>query len=393
MGRALTAYLVVNARMRLAASFCRELSEPSPRPRRLPKRSQSIAKGHTAARVALWRALHVEAAPLPHVLEDQIGLKLLAPDEGWRSRGDMDPQFTRPFRASIVAHAHFIEDLVAEQAAPGVSQYVILGAGLDTFAQRRLQAEPRLIGLRPSGVLMDTFKRFNFKLSFDKQKISRVPEQVQIDRSLAFLKAIGQIDPILKNWFLCADGKDEGLTHNVLLDRSSLLREIASWKDSDSDVNDMSFVLWNGVSDPLKGGLSITYHARSGGSLPAGIEFSEAGTLIRCLQDPRQGIVELMATATDLWPEIYWGVAAPSEYLRKQRTFQDRQTVGWIGYCPHPLPTADFPDLAELRPTRSQGTIIVSCADIMDEKNVQHVKVVGESDIKLMELGLLPARS
>lgn len=33
---------------------------------------------------------------------------------------------------------------------------------------------------------MDTFKRFNFKLSFDKQKIAQVTEQEQIDRSLAF---------------------------------------------------------------------------------------------------------------------------------------------------------------------------------------------------------------
>jgi len=239
---------------------------------------------------------------------------------------------------------------------------------------------------------MDTFKRFNFKLSFDKQKIAQVTEQQQIDRSLAFLKAIGEIDPILKNWFLCAEGKDDGLTHNVLLDPSSLRREIASWKDSDFDVNDMSFVLWNGISDPLKGGLSLTYHARSGGSLPAGIEFSEAGTLVRCLPDPRQGIVELMNAAVDLWPEIYWGVAAPNEYFRKQRVFQDRQTIGWIGYCPHPLSAADFPEVAELRPTQSKGTIVVACPGIMDEKNVQHVQVVGDTDIKLVELGLLPGR-
>lgn len=45
--------------------------------------------------------------------------------------------FTRPFRASIVARARFVEDLLAEQLAGGVTQYVILGAGLDTFAQRR----------------------------------------------------------------------------------------------------------------------------------------------------------------------------------------------------------------------------------------------------------------
>ncbi|MFM0368886.1 class I SAM-dependent methyltransferase [Paraburkholderia aspalathi] len=98
---------------------------------------QDAAPDSTAARVALWRALHVWSDPPPHVLEDVIGLKLLAPDEGWRSRGDMDPQFTRPFRASIVARARFIEDLVVEQAGRGLDQYVILGAGLDSFAQRR----------------------------------------------------------------------------------------------------------------------------------------------------------------------------------------------------------------------------------------------------------------
>ena len=90
----------------------------------------------TALRVALWRALHVLADPAPHVFEDTWGLRLAAPAEGWRERGDMDPTFTKPFRASIVARARFIEDLILEHAQRGVSQYVILGAGLDTFAQR-----------------------------------------------------------------------------------------------------------------------------------------------------------------------------------------------------------------------------------------------------------------
>jgi methyltransferase (TIGR00027 family) len=105
---------------------------------------QDIAPDSTAARVALWRALHVEIDPPPHVLEDGIGLRLLAPDHGWRHRGDMDPQFTRPFRASIVGRARFIEDLIEEQAGRGLSQYVILGAGLDSFAQRRPEIACRL---------------------------------------------------------------------------------------------------------------------------------------------------------------------------------------------------------------------------------------------------------
>ncbi|AOI60295.1 class I SAM-dependent methyltransferase [Burkholderia diffusa] len=98
----------------------------------------------TAARVALWRALHVEFDAPPHVLADEVGLRLLAPASGWQQRGDMDPRFTRPFRASIVARARFIEDLVVEQAARGVSQYVILGAGLDSFVQRRPEMASRL---------------------------------------------------------------------------------------------------------------------------------------------------------------------------------------------------------------------------------------------------------
>lgn len=92
---------------------------------------------HTAVRVALWRALHVLVDAPPHVLVDEIGLKLTAPDENWRQRSDMHPEGTRGYRASIVGRARVIEDLVQEQLQKGVGQYVILGAGLDTFAQRR----------------------------------------------------------------------------------------------------------------------------------------------------------------------------------------------------------------------------------------------------------------
>src|SRR5690348_5061098 len=97
---------------------------------------QAVAPDSMAVRVALWRALHVEVDPPPHVLEDKIGIQLVDPEEGWRNRPDM-ATFTRLFRASILARARFIEDLLVEQAARGVGQYVLLGAGLDTFVQRR----------------------------------------------------------------------------------------------------------------------------------------------------------------------------------------------------------------------------------------------------------------
>jgi len=97
---------------------------------------QVLTPDNTAVRTALWRALHVLADPPPHVFDDTIGLELAAPEDGWRERPDMSA-FTRPFRASTLARARFIEDLVADEAARGIDQYVILGAGLDTFAQRR----------------------------------------------------------------------------------------------------------------------------------------------------------------------------------------------------------------------------------------------------------------
>src|SRR5438034_9965851 len=99
----------------------------------------------TAVRVALWRAMHVQIDPPPHVLDDEVGLRLAAPDEAWRQRPDMHPEGTKPFRASIVARARFIEDLVVEQSGHGIGQYVILGAGLDTFVQRRPEIASRLL--------------------------------------------------------------------------------------------------------------------------------------------------------------------------------------------------------------------------------------------------------
>lgn len=99
-------------------------------------KSQIIAPEHTAVRVALWRALHVKIDPAPHIFTDTIGEKIVG-EENWESRPDMNPDFSKSMRASIVGRARFIEDTLLEQTKHGVNQYVILGAGLDTFAFRR----------------------------------------------------------------------------------------------------------------------------------------------------------------------------------------------------------------------------------------------------------------
>ena len=103
--------------------------------RRMEQNKKITGPDNTAVRTALWRALHVQVDARPHILEDEIGLKLIAPPDDWQQRPGM--KFTKRLRASIIARARFIEDLIIEQSKQGINQYIILGAGLDTFAQRR----------------------------------------------------------------------------------------------------------------------------------------------------------------------------------------------------------------------------------------------------------------
>ena len=99
------------------------------------------APDSSAVRTALWRALHVEVDAPPHLIDDGIGLALADPEEGWRERPDMHPVGTSGFRAAIVARTRFVEDLVVDE---GIGQYVLLGAGLDTFVLRHPELSDRV---------------------------------------------------------------------------------------------------------------------------------------------------------------------------------------------------------------------------------------------------------
>lgn len=116
---------------------------------------------HTAVRVALWRALHMLVDEEPHVFEDDFGPRL-ANESQWRDRPDMNPEFSKPMRASIVGRARFVEDLVEQELANGVSQFVILGAGLDSFAQRRADLSDRLTVFEIDQPATQTWKKKRF---------------------------------------------------------------------------------------------------------------------------------------------------------------------------------------------------------------------------------------
>lgn len=87
----------------------------------------------TALAVARRRALH-QTLDHPIVFEDPLAVRILV------DMGNLEnhPNSRRlpPLRAFVAARSRFAEDQLAQSFSSGVRQYVILGAGLDTFAYR-----------------------------------------------------------------------------------------------------------------------------------------------------------------------------------------------------------------------------------------------------------------
>lgn len=88
----------------------------------------------TALRVAIRRAAH-QVMDHPRVLDDPIAVRLLGAGFARDMERAMHP-VARDFRAFMAARSRYVEDKLGEAVANGISQYVILGAGLDTFAYR-----------------------------------------------------------------------------------------------------------------------------------------------------------------------------------------------------------------------------------------------------------------
>ena len=88
----------------------------------------------TALRVAQRRAAH-QVLDRPPVLADPVAIPILGPHFAFDPARESS-RFARAFRAFMAARSRYAEDRLADAVARGVSQYVILGAGLDTFAYR-----------------------------------------------------------------------------------------------------------------------------------------------------------------------------------------------------------------------------------------------------------------
>jgi methyltransferase (TIGR00027 family) len=99
---------------------------------------------HKASRTALGtaylRAAHQLLDAQPRILEDPVALPLLGPAASQRINDGTD-QYRTPemlaLRAHVVLRSRFAEDRLAVAVLRGIKQYVILGAGFDTFPLRQ----------------------------------------------------------------------------------------------------------------------------------------------------------------------------------------------------------------------------------------------------------------
>lgn len=96
----------------------------------------------TALRVAIRRAAH-QLVDRPPVMDDPIALRLIGPEYA-RDLERASHSVARDFRAFMAARSRYAEDHLARAVAAGVRQYVVLGAGLDTFAYRNPFPELRV---------------------------------------------------------------------------------------------------------------------------------------------------------------------------------------------------------------------------------------------------------
>ncbi len=94
--------------------------------------------GLTAYKVAMMRAAH-QIIDHPKVFDDPVALKIINAHDAFEigsKKQKFKTKLHKYLRAIVIARSRFAEDELSAAIRRGVRQYVILGAGLDTFAYR-----------------------------------------------------------------------------------------------------------------------------------------------------------------------------------------------------------------------------------------------------------------
>ena len=151
-----------------------------------------VAPKPTALRVATLRAVHqLHDAPL--IFEDPLALRVLGADEVEALRTDLeryDTPLLKGLRASVVVRSRFAEDEWELSRRRGVRQYVILGAGLDTFAYRNRQRDGGRV-FEVDLPATQTWKRDRLRAAGIKEPASLTYVPVDFERK-TLAEALGQ---------------------------------------------------------------------------------------------------------------------------------------------------------------------------------------------------------
>lgn len=98
------------------------------------------AASRTAHGVAVLRAAHLIVDDEPHVLKDTVAARLFGAnvEADIRAHADeLQSPDSRGLRSTVVLRSRFAEDSLRDAVEEGAEQYVLLGAGVDTFAYRQ----------------------------------------------------------------------------------------------------------------------------------------------------------------------------------------------------------------------------------------------------------------
>jgi methyltransferase (TIGR00027 family) len=169
---------------------------------------ESALASTTALRVALRRAAH-QLHDSPLVFDDPFAVPILGAtyaEELRRTPLRPDRPFSTGLRAFIVARSRYAEDNLRRAVETGVRQYVLLGAGLDTFAYRNSYPQLRVFEvdhpatqqwkrdlLRRNGIAIPETVTYT-PVDFERQSLSEQLREVGFDRGVpAFFAWLGVV--------------------------------------------------------------------------------------------------------------------------------------------------------------------------------------------------------
>lgn len=161
----------------------------------------------TAERVAIRRAVH-QLVDRPIIFADPLALRIVGPAREQEIRADPHRagggSLGRAIRAHLVIRSSIAEEQLAQAVARGVRQYVVLGAGLDTFLCRNPHHDLRVFEvdfpatqawkqqrLRDAGLTVPDAAAF-VPCEFARQSVVDALDQAGFDRgSPAFFSWLG----------------------------------------------------------------------------------------------------------------------------------------------------------------------------------------------------------